>query len=1118
MPRYWLDQVLPRSRALSAVASDSYRSILGNPWQFLSLATAYQLGLRGPALTVQTSCSTSLVAVHLACQSLRLGECDFALAGGVSLFASGPSGYLYEEGGIASPDGHCRPFDAKGQGTVPSSGVGAVVLKRLEHALRDGDPIHAVIRGSAINNDGSDKVGFTAPSVEGQRDVIRQAHAAAGVDPRHVTFVEAHGTATPLGDPLEVQALRLAFGDRGDSAPSCVLGSLKSNVGHLDSAAGVAGLIKATLALKHRFLPGTVHFEQAYPELGLERGPFVVSREGRPWTPPAGLPRLAGVSAFGIGGTNAHVVLEEAPPAPAFSEAREEATVLVVSARSADALTTASQRLADHLEQHPPPSLADCAYTLQEGRAAFEHRRAVVCQDSADATVKLRLLVPPRRMAPRAPEVVFLFPGTGTQEVGMGAAWYRRAPVYREALDQCLARFGQDLERELRGALFAEPAERALAEDALRAPSLGMAAIFSTEYALSRLLNSWGIRPSALMGHSLGEYAAACLSGVLSLEEAVALVALRGRLCDALPPSGMLAVPLSEDVLVQELDVGLSLAAVNGPGQCVVSGTLDALDAFAARLHAQGVRSKRLPRSIGFHSAVVEPAMKPLTALAATLAPRAPVIPIVSNVTGTWLGADDARDPAYWARHLRQTVQFSTGLELLLEDRERIFVEVGPGRTLSTLTLLHPQVGQEQQVLATLGVPQGRQNPPETDEQALLGAVGQLWTAGVPVDWSATRDKAPRRRVPLPTYPFEHQRYSLEAQAPRVPLEPVTERRDLRSEEVGALVEDLWKELLGVETLTPDSHFFELGGTSLLVVQLNRELKSRLSVRLSLHAVLEHPTLGAFVRAVQEALERTGRPLRKPATLRMQLQDGRPDQAPLFLVQPIGGTVYTYLPLTRQLGPSRPVHAFRASGLEPGEVLYRDVPSMARRFVDELLEFRPHGPYWLGGHSSGGVIAYEMGAVLLERGHDVAGVIQIDTVTVADSRRLGIKSVGDVLQLIDAFRRISPRAAEGLRAAMETDSRLRDVVLATNEALAAYLPGPHPVPLVYLRGRERDTVLDVHAEEWWRALTTGCFQFHEVPGNHFSVMEVPFVTEVARIIENCLTTAKGVRCDDLNPG
>ncbi|RKH46569.1 non-ribosomal peptide synthetase/type I polyketide synthase [Corallococcus sicarius] len=1118
LPRYWLDQVVPHSRTMSAVASDSYRSILGNPWQFLATVTAYQLGLRGPALTVQTACSTSLVAVHQACQSLRLGECELALAGGVSLFASRPSGYLYEEGGIASPDGHCRPFDVKGQGTVPSSGVGLVVLKRLEHALRDGDSIHAVIRGSAINNDGSDKVGFTAPSVEGQREVIHQAHAAAGVDPRHITFVEAHGTATPLGDPLELQALRLAFGDRGDTAPPCVLGSLKSNVGHLDSAAGVAGLIKATLALKHRFLPGTVHFEHAHPELGLERGPFVVSREGRPWTPPAGLPRLAGVSAFGIGGTNAHVVVEEAPPAPAASEAREEATVLVVSARSEDALETATERLADHLEQHPPQALADLAYTLQEGRAAFEYRRAVVCQDLAEATVKLRLRVPARRVAPRAPEVVFLFPGGGTQEVGMGVAWYRRAPVYREALDQCLALFGRDLERELRGALFAEEAGRAHAEEALRAPSLGMAAIFSTEYALSRLLGSWGIRPAALMGHSLGEYTAACLAGVLSLEEAVALVGLRGRLCDALPPSGMLAVPMSPGVLAQALAAGLSLAAVNGPAQCVVSGTLDALDTFAARLDARGVRSKRLPLPGGFHSVLVEPVMKPLTALAATMDPRAPVIPIVSNVTGTWLGADDARDPGYWARHLRQTVRFSSGLELLLEDRERIFVEVGPGRTLSTLTLLHPQVGQERQVLSTLGVSQGRRDPPETDEQALLGAVGQLWTAGVPVDWSAMRDEAPRRRVPLPTYPFERQRYSLEEQPSRASREPVprpaTERRDLGSEEVRVLVEDLWKELLGVDVLTPDSHFFGSGGTSLLVVQLNRELKARLSVRLSLHAVLEHPTLGTFVQAVQDALEQLGRPPRKPPALRMQLQDGRPDQTPLFLVQPIGGTVYTYLPLTRQLGPSRPVHAFRASGLEPGEVLYRDVPSMARRYVDELLEFQPQGPYWLGGHSSGGVVAYEMGAVLLERGHRVAGVIQIDTVTVDDSRRLGIKTVGDVLQLIDAFRRISPLVAEGLRAAMETDPRLRDVVLATNEALASYLPGRHAVPLVYLRGQERDTVLDVHAEAWWRALTTGSFQFHEVPGNHFSVMEPPFVTEVARIIEDCLTAGKGARRDE----
>ncbi|MBN8229301.1 amino acid adenylation domain-containing protein [Corallococcus macrosporus] len=1116
VPRYWLDQVLPRFRSLS-VASDAYRSILGNPWQFLATATAYQLGLRGPALTVQTACSTSLVAVHLACQSLRSGESDVALAGGVSLFASGPSGYLHEQGGITSPDGHCRPFDAKGQGTVPSSGVGIVVLKRLEDALRDGDSIQAVIRGSAINNDGNAKVGFTAPGVEGQRDVITRAHADADVAPRHITYVEAHGTATPLGDPLEVQALRLAFGDRAASEPEVVLGALKSNVGHLDSAAGVAGLIKTTLALEHRFLPGTVHFERAHPESGLERSPFVVSREGRPWAVPEGFPRLAGVSAFGIGGTNAHVVVEEAPPAKVIT-AGPSMEVLTLSARSGEALGAASRRLADHLERHPGQSLADVAYTLQEGRTAFAYRRAIACESREEAIAKLRRDSSSQLASSPLPEVCFLFPGTGTQEVGMGAAWYRRAPAYREAFDECAAHFGPEVERDLRAVLLTDDGG-ARAEEALRAPSLGMAAIFTTEYALAKLLGAWGLHPTSLLGHSLGEYAAACLSGVLSLEQAASLVALRGRLCDALPPSGMLAVPLSEAVLTQELPQGLSLAAVNGPGQCVVAGTLEALEDFAARLQGRGVRTKWLPRTKGFHSALVEPAMQPLTDLARTMRPKSPAIPLVSNVTGTWLTADDARDPTYWARHLRHTVRFSAGLELLLEDRERIFVEVGPGRMLSTLTALNPRVGRERLVLHTLGAHAGRRHPKESDEQALLQAVGQLWSVGSPVDWSTVRGSEPRRRVVLPTYPFERKRYSLAEKAPRPPRPPVSaEPRTLSREEVRASMEALWKELLGVDTLTPDSHFFELGGTSLLVVQLNRELKSRLAVTLSLHAVLEHPTLGAWVQAVQEELERTGRPLLKEAPLRMELQAGQRGRTALFLVQPIGGTVYTYLPLAKRLGADTPVHAFRASGLEPGEVLYRDVPAMARTYVDELLTFQPHGPFWLGGHSSGGVIAYEMAAILLERGHSVAGVIQIDTVTVDDSRRLGVRSVGDVLRLIDAFREISPRAAEGLRTAMELDARLRDVVLATNEAIAAYTPGRHAVPLVYLRASERDAVLDSHATAWWKALTTAPFQAHDVKGNHFTVMEEPSVAEVARIIREHLTAGRDAGRDELDAG
>ncbi|SFF19357.1 amino acid adenylation domain-containing protein [Nannocystis exedens] len=1110
VPRYWLEQVALQGGGAPTAAW--YQSILGNPWQFLATTTAYKLGLRGPALTVQTACSTSLVAVHMACQSLLTGECEVALAGGVSLAALGEAGYVYEEGSILSPDGRCRPFDARAQGTVPASGVGVVVLKRLEQALADGDTIHAVIRGSAINNDGADKVGFTAPSVQGQREVIAAAQAAAGVRPQDIGFVEAHGTATPLGDPIEVQALRLAFGADPSSAPYCALGSLKSNLGHLDAAAGVAGLIKATLAIEHAYLPGTLHFERANPELQLEGSPFYVRREGAPWVTPAGVVRRAGVSSFGIGGTNAHVILEQAPAASIPAPAAEPA-LLVLSAAREDGIDAASRRLAEHLGRHPTQSLADVAFTLQQGRAALAHRRAVVCRSVEEARRALAAPAAARRARPRAPEVVFLFPGGGSQRVGMGAGLYRSEPVYRAALDRCADLFARELGGDLRALLFPPAHDRDAAAAQLRVPSWNMASVFATEYALSQLLAAWGVRPAAMIGHSLGEYTAACLAGIVALEDAVALVALRGRLCDAMPASAMLVVPLPPAELAPLLGDGLALAAVNGPKHVVVSGLARALDALEEQLRGRGVQTHRLPLAGGFHSPLVEPAMAPLTARAATLRLHAPALPVVSNVTADWMRADDARDPSYWARHLRQTVRFSEGLARVLQDPGRILLEVGPGKSLATLAQLHPDATPQSLIVSALG-----DRAADDDRVALLEAVGELWCAGVEIDWAALQGEARRRRVPLPTHPFARQRHMLDAaparrpepvvHLPRPVLAPATPTLPAAIEPALAA---LWEELLGVEAarLAAGSDFFDLGGTSLLAVQMIRAIKERLQVPLTAHAILEHRTLGALARVVEEARPRATRGGSSPLLIR--LQDGAPGHTPLILVQPIGGTVYTYMALARELGAERPVFAFRAFGLEDGEVPFDSVPEMARRYVEELLEFQPEGPYLLGGHSSGGVIAYEIAGQLLARGHAVERVVQVDTVTVEQSHRLGVRDMHDAIRLVESFKAISSDLASSLLVAMRSDPRLGAVILATNKALAHYQPARHPVSLVYLRASERDSVLDPHADAWWRAQTAGGFEAHDVPGDHFSVMEDPHVAAVARVLRDRLDRPEPAR-------
>jgi amino acid adenylation domain-containing protein len=749
-------------------AVGGFQATISNDKDFLPTRASYKLNLKGPSLNVQTACSTSLVAVHLACQHLLHGECDMALAGGVTLYVPVKSGTMYQEGGILAPDGHCRAFDERSQGTVVGNGAAVVALKRLADALADGDAIHAVIKGSAINNDGAVKVGYTAPGVEGQAAVISQALAVAGVEPETVRYVETHGTGTALGDPIEVRALTQAFraGTNGSGARGfCGIGSVKTNVGHMDTAAGAAGLIKAVLAVEHGELPPSLHFERPNPALDLPGTPFYVVDRLTPW-PAGGSPRRAGVSAFGIGGTNAHVVLEEAPAAAREpSGPSRETQLLVLSARTETALEAATDNLARHLGEHADLPLADVAFTLHAGRKLFRHRRTVVAASVGEAAALLAAR-DPKRVLTRVEDaadrpVVFLFAGGGAQYPDMGLDLYRTEPVFREQVDLCLRLLEPHVSADLWRHLFPAPGELAEASRLLERTSIALPVLFAVEYAQAKLWMSWGVHPQAMIGHSLGEYAAACLAGVMSLEDALAMVALRGRLFETLPEGGMLSVPLPEAEVAAFLHGGkLSIAAVNSPAFCVVSGEAGAIaearEAFAAR----GVEARRLHIAVAAHSSEVEPILRELGELAATLALSPPRIPYISNVTGTWMTAADATDPSYWVRHLRQTVRFGDGVGELLAEGERIFLEVGPGQTLSTLVMQHPGRPAGQTVLSSLRHPQDRQS----DVGFLLQVLGKLWLAGAAVDWTGFYAGERRRRLRLPTYPFERQYYWVEPQ------------------------------------------------------------------------------------------------------------------------------------------------------------------------------------------------------------------------------------------------------------------------------------------------------------------------------------------------------------------
>jgi acyl transferase domain-containing protein/acyl carrier protein len=747
-------------------AVDIEQLILANEKDFLTTKVSYKLDLEGPSVDVQTACSTSLVAVHLACRSLLGGECDMALAGGVTIEASQKTGYFYQEGGISSPDGHCRAFDANAQGTVGGNGIGIVVLKRLEEAIADGDTIHAVIKGSAINNDGDLKVSYTAPRIDTQAKVIRAAQTIAEVDPETISYIEAHGTGTPLGDPIEIEALTQAFRASTDKKGFCAIGSVKTNVGHLDTAAGVTGLIKTVLALKHQQIPPSLHFETPNPEIDFANSPFYVNTKLSKWKS-NGTPRRGGISSFGIGGTNAHVILEEAPVIEASSPSRPY-QLLLLSAKTSTALDIATVQLGDYLEQNLNISLPDVAYTLKVGRRDFDYRRVLICQDLDEATLSHHSQDPQTILSHHRQSghtsVIFMFSGQGSQYANMGRELYEIEPTFKEHVDSCAEILQSYLGLDIRSLLYPKLEETETASKQLQRTSLTQPALFVTEYALAQLLMSWGILPEAMIGHSIGEYVAATIAGVFSLEDALKIVAKRGQLMQQVPTGGMLAIKLPEkDVqsLLAQNELyreSLQIAVINSPSSCVVSGTNQVVAVLEKQLSSQEVECRQLQTSHAFHSVMMEPILEPFSEVLKSIKLNSPKIHFVSNVTGDWITEQQATSPEYWCQHLRQTVRFSDGISQLIEQFEGVFLEVGAGRTLSTLTTQHLGKNAKQQVVTSLRHVKEQQS----DVKFLLQTLGRLWLAGVEIDWSGFYTFERRHRLPLPTYPFERQRYWIE--------------------------------------------------------------------------------------------------------------------------------------------------------------------------------------------------------------------------------------------------------------------------------------------------------------------------------------------------------------------
>jgi len=862
-PSYLRNHVMRHPEVAERVGD--FQVMVGNDKDYLASRVAYKLNLKGPAVAINTACSTSLVAIGQAVDSLRTGRCAMAIAGGASVTAPYRSGYVYQEGAMLSADGNTRTFDASATGTTFSDGAAVVLLKRLDDAIADGDQVFAVIRGTATNNDGGGKASFSAPSVDGQAAVIAAAHIDANVDPRSITYVEAHGTATPLGDPIEVEALVRAF-RRGmaacnkahaDDIGFCNIGSVKSNIGHLISASGVTGVIKTALALQTETLPASIHYKSPNPKIDFSTSPFIVSATKQHW-PRSNVPRLAGVSSFGVGGTNAHVVLQEAPVTeqPVASTGTH---LLRLSTRSAPALTRAAENLAKHLVANPDLDLADIAYTLNVGRSRFSHRMAIVCDSVNGAVRALQSMDSPyiarRELLPRTPEIAFVFPGQGAQYASMGQALYQSEPVFHDAFDDCLAALDRSIATDLKNRIFAGTAN-SLDETAVTQP-----ATFCLEYSLAQWWLSRGVKPTILIGHSVGEFVAAVMAGVMTLHDAMRLVARRGALMQALPHGSMLSVRMDAEELERIMPESLSLAAHNGPSACVIAGPTAAIESFATTLTKDGFVTRSLRTSHAFHSSMMEPAVAPFRELVVKIALSPPKMAIISTLTGKRMQAADATDPGYWASHLREPVRFSPAIRTALAlnpGGDLAFLEVGPRGTLSTLIRQHTKTGAPMPI-AIPSLADGT----DTELAAIQLAMGQLWTYGIELKPVTTGCHRPRR-VLLPTYPFERKRFWLEAKStsPQAPvsaaaatsaalntlmIKPAMNNSDpaitsTRRPRLLAQLKSLFEDVAGADlsTTLPTASFIEMGLDSLTLTQAAIQLKKSFAVKITFRQLMEN--------------------------------------------------------------------------------------------------------------------------------------------------------------------------------------------------------------------------------------------------------------------------------------
>lgn len=1016
---------------------DSFQIMINNDGTFLPTKTAYKLNLRGPAISVQTACSTSLVAIAQACQSLFSYESDACIAGGVSLFLPQESGYTYQKGAINSPDGHCRPFDSESNGTVAGNGVGAVVLKRLDDAIADNDHIYAVIKGWGINNDGNKKVSYMAPSVDGQAEAIMLAQDIADVDPEDIGYIEAHGTATPLGDPIEIAALTKAFQAKTNKTQFCAIGSVKSNVGHLDTAAGVTGFIKACLSAYHRQIPPTVHFKNPNPNINFSRTPFYVLDKLKTWT--SEKPLIVGVSSFGIGGTNAHVILQE-PKRQEVSEKKSSSPQLIVlSAKSEAALNRRKEDLATFGQSNQDFDLEDLAFTLQTGRSPMNYRSfSVVDGNEALADTSFAGSFIDSISTNESRSLVFMFPGQGAQYVNMGRNLYENVPLCKDIFTQCFQIFEKETGTNFKNILFAPNADEET-EQILSRTEFTQPALFIVEYVVAKYLQSLDINPEMLIGHSIGEYAAACLSGVFSLEDALKIVIKRGQLMQKMPSGKMMVVKSTEDELNRIKDNLFEIAAVNAPGYCTISFKTENSELVDNLLKASNIESIPLNTSHAFHSSAFDPILDEFARYVDHFEPQSPQIPFISCLTGKFITSELATTGKYWANQLRNTVLFEKGIKTILESGNYILLEVGPNTHLTSLAKRSIDAKTKCPIIATIGKPEN-----ENEQSKLLVSIGQLWAKGFNLNFGALHGNSTPKKIVLPSYPFEPKRHWID----KVPFtgiqsksEPViniaansvsiSDKTEVKQENTAldtiAVLKQMLCDLSGLEPIEVKQNlsFAYLGLESLFLAQYAQVIEKRFKINIKFRQLIqEFPNLELLAKYIDENLK--SNPSQTSNVNTRKIKSGgnlvilKPDGENLPFTMVFGDICNTYLP--RLVDQKHPYWGFMHSGSDGEKIGFKSIEEMAKSYVDELIAYRPNGPYLIGGYSFGGIVAFEMAVQLQKRGFEIPMLIMIDSLNpLKRKRRISLEGAKYIFNKI--YKKTIYQIASKKRESMPIDYR-----------------------------------------------------------------------------------------------